>query len=361
MNITVSPSAANAFTRLLMGWNARDNNRQMPWKGEKDPYRIWLSEIILQQTRVEQGLDYYNRFIKHYPSVHHLAIAPDEEVFRMWQGLGYYSRCKNLLKTARIVVNDFAGKFPDNFSGLLKLPGVGAYTAAAIASFAFNLPHAVVDGNVYRVLARYFGKEIPTDTTEGKKFFTALANRLLDPSEPGIYNQALMDFGATVCKPKLPLCDVCPLQKKCTARLQNKADVLPVKLKRIVRTKRHFLFFVMMYRGEIMLMQRIGKDIWQHLFQFPMVELFEEISQKEIESWSTSIAKQLPLRVIKSSQALTHQQVEGVFLIFNLKRKISVPDAKWYSQEAADALAMPRMVAKVWEAMKQKAVTVSEA
>src|SRR5690606_34239421 len=193
MNNTVSPSAANAFTRLLMGWNSRDNNRQMPWKAEKDPYRIWLSEIILQQTRVEQGLDYYNRFLKTYPNIHSLAAAEDNQAFKLWEGLGYYSRCRNLLHTARYISSECNGEFPKTFEEIVKLKGVGPYTAAAIASFAFNLPHAVVDGNVYRILARAFGVSTAMDTTNGKKEFTSLANEILPKTEPGVYNQAIMD------------------------------------------------------------------------------------------------------------------------------------------------------------------------
>ncbi|MDQ6903844.1 MAG: A/G-specific adenine glycosylase, partial [Bacteroidota bacterium] len=201
----------------------------MPWKGEKDPYKIWVSEIILQQTRVQQGLGYYNRFIEKWPNVESLAAAPKQEVYKMWEGLGYYSRCNNLIASAKYIVDQLDGKFPDNFEELLLMKGVGTYTAAAIASFAFNLPHAVVDGNVFRVLARFFGIKIPVDTTEGKKFFTSLAGDLLDKNDPANYNQALMDFGATICKPALPLCDACPLQKECVAYKKDLINVLPVK------------------------------------------------------------------------------------------------------------------------------------
>ena len=201
------------FIANLLKWNNTDNKREMPWKGEKDPYKIWLSEIILQQTRVDQGLAYYNEFVKTFPTVRDLAKAPETKVFKLWEGLGYYTRCKNLLATAKIIHESLNGKFPDEYEAILALKGIGPYTAAAIGSFGFNLPHAVVDGNVFRVLARYFGIAVPTDSTAGKKMFTALANELLDKDQPGIYNQALMDFGAVICKPQLPLCATCALKK----------------------------------------------------------------------------------------------------------------------------------------------------
>jgi A/G-specific adenine glycosylase len=185
----------------------------MPWKGEKNPYRIWLSEIILQQTRVQQGLEYYKRFITTYPTIQDLAAAPEADVFKLWEGLGYYRRCKNMLAAAREIVEEMQGEFPMEFEKIQSLKGVGPYTSAAIASFAFNLPHAVLDGNVYRVLARFFGIDQSIDSAAGKKYFALLANELLDKKEPGLYNQAIMDFGAVVCKP-LPDCNVCPLQSR---------------------------------------------------------------------------------------------------------------------------------------------------
>src|SRR5437868_3718798 len=188
------------FTNSLLNWNRKYNKRQMPWKGEKDPYKIWLSEIILQQTRVEQGWNYYHQFVENFPTVIHLAKAPETKVFKLWEGLGYYSRCKNLIATAKIIASKHKGKFPEAYEDIISLKGVGSYTAAAIASFAFDLPFAVVDGNVFRVLSRFFGIATAIDSTAGKKMFTQLAAELLDKKHPGIYNQALMDFGAVVCK-----------------------------------------------------------------------------------------------------------------------------------------------------------------
>ena len=205
----------------------------MPWKGEKDPYKIWLSEIILQQTRVEQGWDYYLKFIKAFPTVKHLATAPEAQVFKLWEGLGYYSRCKNLIATAKIIHQQYKNVFPSTYNEILALKGIGPYTAAAIASFAFNLPYAVVDGNVLRVMARMFGVRQPIDSTRGKALLTSLANELLDKQLPGIYNQAIMDFGAVICKPALPLCGECILNKHCIAYISRTVNLLPVKEKKI--------------------------------------------------------------------------------------------------------------------------------
>ena len=223
------------FTSTLLHWHAKDNTREMPWKGEKDPYKIWLSEIILQQTRVEQGLAYYNRFISTYPTVFDLAKAKDQTVFKLWEGLGYYNRCRNLLATAKEIVKTFNGKFPNDYETLLTLKGVGPYTAAAIASFAFNAPHAVLDGNVFRVIARYEGIDVPTDTTAGKKIFETRAAALLDKKRAGLYNQAIMDFGATVCKPMAPNCNACPLQKTCVAHATAQVNQIPIKEKQLVK------------------------------------------------------------------------------------------------------------------------------
>ncbi len=212
-----------------MLWHKEENTRSLPWKNETDPYKIWLSEIILQQTRAEQGLNYYLNFIKNYPTICDLANAIDDDVFRHWQGLGYYNRCKNMLATARFICEQKNGVFPNDYEEILALKGVGAYTAAAIASFAFGLPHAVVDGNVYRVLARYFGIENAIDSTLGKAKFAQIADELLDKKNPAAYNQAIMDLGATVCTPKNPRCEICPLSKNCVALKSDLIYFFPVK------------------------------------------------------------------------------------------------------------------------------------
>lgn len=263
------------FTKKLLNWHAQ-NPRPMPWKGERDPYKIWLSEIILQQTRVEQGLPYFLKFVEKYPTVGDLAAAPLDEVLKLWQGLGYYARCRNLHETARHVAQNLDGKFPETFDGLRKLKGVGEYTAAAIASFAYDLPHAVVDGNVFRVLSRVEGIEIPTDSTEGKRHFALRANDLIRNSQPAVFNQAIMDFGAMQCVPQSPDCSRCPMADICSAHLNNMVSVLPVKSKSIEKQRRFFVYFDFRWTENLeektFLRQRTGRDIWQGLYEFPMLE-----------------------------------------------------------------------------------------
>lgn len=307
------------FTQTLMFWNREVNDRLMPWKGEKDPYKIWLSEIILQQTRVEQGWEYYLRFIKKYPNIKKLATAKEEEVFKLWEGLGYYSRCKNLIATARFINKELKGKFPGNYNDIVQLKGVGPYTASAIASFAFDLPYAVVDGNVNRVLARFFGIETAIDSTAGKKIFTALAQELLDLEEPGLYNQAIMDFGATICKPQIPLCIECMLSKHCAAYNTGKVNELPVKEKRIVKKNRWFYYVVMEQKGRLFVRKREGKDIWQNLHEFILVEWGAKANVESLmqtEEFKSMVPSQIMLVEISKEykQQLTHQTVHACFI-----------------------------------------------
>lgn len=315
------------FTNQLMDWHLHHNQRSLPWKSENDPYKIWLSEIILQQTRAEQGLPYYLKFLKNYPTVLKLANADDEAVFKLWQGLGYYNRCKNLLATARFIRDELGGKFPQTYDALLQLKGVGNYTAAAIASFAYHLPHAVVDGNVYRVLSRYFGIETPCDTTEGKKEFQTLANEVLDKNNSANYNQAIMDIGAIVCKPSNPLCEECPLQKKCVAYKQNIIQFLPVKSKKLIVRKRYFNYILLLVKDEIWIHKRTEKDIWQNLFEPLLIETENEMDLKRLRE--NEIFKSLKIRtpIIEdgfSSQKLTHQIIETKFFTTQLDQKIEI-------------------------------------
>lgn len=308
------------FTKQLLKWDKLANNRLMPWKGEKDPYRIWLSEIILQQTRVEQGWHYYHRFISTFPNIKKLAKAAEEKIFKLWEGLGYYTRCKNLIATAKFIAKEKQGKFPDSYNEILNLKGVGPYTAAAIASFAFNLPHAVVDGNVFRVLSRFFGIKTPIDSSAGKKAFTLLAEELLDKKLPGIYNQAIMDLGATICKPKNPLCINCPLQTKCVAYLQHSIDLLPVKTGKMIKKLRWMYYLIVEHNGKIYVKKRGAKDIWENLYEFilleteaPMTE--EKIKQTVLFKMITQKNKETKMRVSKIyKQQLTHQTIQGRFI-----------------------------------------------
>lgn len=331
----------------------------MPWKGEKKPYRIWLSEIILQQTRVEQGMGYYHRFIEQYPTIQDLAKASDQQVFKLWEGLGYYNRCRNLLYTAREIVKQRNGIFPDTYEELLALKGVGPYTAAAIASFAYNLPYAVVDGNVYRVLARYCGIDTPSDSTEGKKMFNDLADQMLDKKEPALYNQAIMDFGATVCKPMAPLCSACPLQNGCAALATGKVNQLPVKEKTQQRRTRFFNYFILEYRQKIWVQQRTAKDIWQNLFEFYLVESEKQIRWDIplIQNW---LKDQLSIHdaIILSKtepivQQLTHQQIKGQFIHIQLKQKpASLKTGDWENAARIQELAFPKLINSYLQQLK---------
>lgn len=310
--------AKKLFTKQLMDWHQHHNNRSLPWKQESDPYKIWLSEIILQQTRAEQGLPYYLRFIERYPTIGELAAAPDEEVFRLWQGLGYYNRCKNLLYTARTITEKCAEKFPDKYQDLLELKGVGEYTAAAIASFAYKLPHAVVDGNVYRVLSRYFGIETPIDSTAGKLQFKTLANELLCTEDSAAYNQAIMDHGATVCTPATPACTACPLTSLCVAYRQNLTGLLPVKSKKQTVRTRYFHYLLLRSEDKIWIHKREKKDIWQNLYEPYLIEASQPLTKTEIRDHESYPAKAItPVYEGQSTQRLTHQLIEARFFSVN--------------------------------------------
>ncbi len=266
-----------------MGWY-KPSDRPMPWKEIDNPYFIWLSEIILQQTRVEQGKDYYLKFVEKYPTVFDLAKAPEDELMKMWEGLGYYSRARNLHAAAKHIAFELDGKFPETYEGILSLKGVGPYTAAAIGSFAFGLPYAVLDGNVYRVLSRYYGIETPTDSTEGKKEIAGIAESVLDKERPGKFNQAIMDFGATVCKPKGALCETaCTMRQKCLAFKEKRVYEFPVRKKKLKKTLRFFHFFILEDNGSVFIRKRTEKDIWQNLYDFPSLETEKETDFTALE------------------------------------------------------------------------------
>lgn len=314
------------FRKGLYTW-AAENPRPMPWKGEKDPYKIWLSEIILQQTRVEQGLPYYEKFIRQYPTVQQLASAPEDEVFKLWEGLGYYTRARNLHAAARYIAGELGGKFPDTYDAIRDLKGVGDYTAAAIASFGFNLPHAVLDGNVYRILARYFGIDTPTDLPAAKKEFSRLAQELLDEANPAQFNQAMMDFGALCCTPARPGCQACPMQNNCRAFQQNRVNELPVRIKKAARKTRYFLFAVLRQGQHTFIRKRSDRDIWKGLYEFPCLE-FDD--QKAFEAADLSAFFPPDIRVSKKSetsrQILTHREVLANFQEIHLPPEISATE-----------------------------------
>lgn len=332
------------FTKELLHWNRYDNHRPLPWKGEKNPYRIWLSEIILQQTRVEQGLKYYQKFIAAFPDVRSLAAASDEKVFKLWEGLGYYSRCRNLLQAARYIVQELNGVFPQTYEGILALKGVGAYTAAAIASFAYNQPYAVLDGNVFRVLSRIFDNETPVDSTAGKKSFSALAQALLPPGKAAEYNQAIMDFGATVCKP-VPLCEACFYNRQCLAFRSGKQQLLPVKGKKVTLKKRWLNYFILQCGNEVLVRQRSEKDVWQGLHEFFLIETNKACRAKELQTIVVQQAGLSDFRLQdewKQKQALSHQQI--FFHLFHLRiaGKKSIKGYQWVHENQVHQLAFPR-------------------
>ena len=272
------------FSTKLINWYTV-NKRDLPWRSTNNPYYIWLSEIILQQTQVVQGTPYYHAFTSQFPTVYDLANANEEDVLKLWQGLGYYSRARNLHWSAKYIVNELDGVFPDTYKDILKLKGVGDYTASAIASICFNEVTAVVDGNVYRALSRIFGIETPINSTPGQKEFKALAQQLIDKQQPAIFNQAIMEFGARQCKPKNPDCSVCPFKTSCLALKENKIAVLPVKLKKTKVTKKYFNFIVIISKNEkTILEQRIGSGIWQNLYQFPLIETEKPSTYNNIKS-----------------------------------------------------------------------------
>jgi A/G-specific adenine glycosylase len=338
------------FSTLLLKWNKSHNNRQMPWKGETNAYLIWLSEIILQQTRVEQGMSYFLAFKNKYPSIVDLANAPEDEVMRLWQGLGYYSRARNLHATAKKIATDFQGIFPVEYNDIIALKGIGSYTAAAITSFAYNAPYAVVDGNVVRIISRVFGIDTPFDTTGGKKLFAQLAQALLPEKSAGEYNQAIMDFGATVCTPALPKCPECPLQKICFAYEKNLVQLLPVRSK-ILSKRERFLTYLFIRDGEhTFIKKRAEKDIWANLYEFPLIE-----TDILVEKGFKALIKQhfgLTIPAIDSysrdyNQMLTHQKLHIRFVQAEITA-VEAPELSGYLKVKVSALAeyaFPRTIA----------------
>lgn len=270
------------FAFKLINWY-KQNKRDLPWRSTQDPYLIWLSEIILQQTRVAQGLPYYLRFVETFPTVQSMATADEQEILRLWQGLGYYSRARNMHQSAKIVMENFGGIFPDTYAKILTLKGVGSYTAAAIASFAFNEDVAVVDGNVFRVLARVFGVEEDIASGKGQKVFQQLADELLPQGESATYNQAIMEFGATYCKPVAPDCNSCIFNDKCIAFAQKRQQALPLKIKKLKIKERTFTYLIFTFEDKLMLKVRGAGDIWQGLYDFPTLEDILEDKENNLE------------------------------------------------------------------------------
>ena len=316
-----------SFTTTILQW-FRENGRELPWRQTRDAYAIWLSEIILQQTRIEQGRPYWERFMRRWPTVADLAAATEDEVLREWQGLGYYSRARNLHAAARQIVAQ--GGFPTTLEGIKALKGVGDYTAAAIGSIAFDIPAAVVDGNVYRVLSRHYGINTPINTTEGKKEFAALAQQLLPPGEASAYNQGMMDFGAMQCTPQSPRCPDCPLQETCVALREGRVAQLPVKQKTLKVQERHLTYVYIRCNGHTAIRRRPAGDIWQGLY----------------EPWS---AEQVPrgARLVRQHvrHVLTHRVIYADFWLWEPVRRPSLPDEYfWIEEKDIDQYGVPRLV-----------------
>ena len=302
------------FTRQLLLWYQK-NKRDLPWRNTTNPYYIWLSEIILQQTRIEQGLPYYLSFTKNFPSLKDLATANEDAVLKLWQGLGYYSRARNLHFTAKTIYFDLNNTFPTNYNNIIKLKGIGPYTAAAIASFAYKEPVAVVDGNVFRVLSRFFGIYDDIAVTKTRTVFQNLANELISKKHPDLFNHAIMDFGATVCVPANPKCDQCVLNQNCYAFLKNEVGQLPVKNKKISVKNRFFNYLILKKDNKIALQQRTNKDIWQQLFELPLVETAtdneEELFLHLSNLYPNNNIKKVTANPIKHK--LSHQQLHISF------------------------------------------------
>ncbi|MCH8554583.1 MAG: A/G-specific adenine glycosylase [Schleiferiaceae bacterium] len=302
------------FSPVIQDWYAI-HKRDLPWRNTNNPYLIWLSEVILQQTRVNQGMAYFDAFANAFPTVEKLANASEDEVLKLWQGLGYYSRARNLHAAAKFVAFECGGVFPNSFKDIQKLQGVGPYTAAAVASFAFDLPHAVVDGNVFRVISRYLGVDLPIDSTQGKKHFQQLADDLLDRQQPALHNQAIMEFGALQCTPKNPDCNACPLKVSCSAWATNTVQDLPVKSKKTAVRHRYFNYIIPIFDGFTFLKKRSAGDIWEGLWEFPLIEqqqqsdIFSNVIPVEwdVKSWMDTGYEKV--------HKLSHQHLHCRFLV----------------------------------------------
>ncbi|MGY4539816.1 A/G-specific adenine glycosylase [Mucilaginibacter sp. UYNi724] len=335
------------FSAELISWY-HNNKRDLPWRHTTDAYIIWLSEIILQQTRVEQGMPYFHRFAEKYPTVTAFAAAHEDEVLRLWQGLGYYSRGRNMLKTAQLVQEKYNGLFPVKYDELIKLKGIGEYTAAAISSFSANEARAVVDGNVYRVLARYFGVDEPINSPKGKKMFQQLANELLNKEQSATYNQAIMEFGAMLCKPKKPACGICPVHMDCVAFKTNATTYLPVKLK-TVKIRKRFFNYMLISDGKKILMNKRGEgDIWANMYDLPLIETPELMETVEVlklpqmEDFGRNIALKDNTAIIK--HVLTHQHLFIRFFV--LKDFPEKLQENWFYTDVdkLENLALPKAI-----------------
>ena len=313
------------FIDEIMGWYQL-NKRDLPWRNTSDPYVIWLSEIILQQTRVEQGMPYFNRFLEKYPEVSDFAKAPENDILNLWQGLGYYSRGRNMHATAQLIMKNHGGRFPTRYDDLIQLKGIGEYTAAAISSFSVDEERAVVDGNVFRLLSRYFGIKEVINSPQGKKIFTQLANEVMNKKHPGLSNQAMMEFGSLVCKPKSPDCVICPVNQDCYALKHGEIGNLPVKKKGGISRSRYFNYIVVVSDNAVLMNKRGPKDIWENLYDFPLFETDTALDAEDVlsmpdfvEDFGSKVRIEAVHRAAK--HILSHQNIFAQFIViqdFNL-------------------------------------------
>ena len=340
------------ISNKLIQWY-KINKRDLPWRNTTDPYKIWLSEIILQQTQVAQGLSYYIKFVEHFPTVVDLANASEDLVMRLWQGLGYYSRARNLQAAAKYIVNEHNGLFPKTYEEIRKLKGVGDYTAAAVASFAFQLPHAVVDGNVYRVLSRLFNSNTPINSSQGKKEFQLIANELLHTKKADLHNSSIMEFGALFCKPQNPKCEECPLQENCLAFQNQTVTILPVKTKTVKIKNRFFNYVVFNHKESVYITKRVEKDIWQNLYEFYLIESSEEIDteiileNKEIQKMISRFKLKKATKV--SKHILSHQHIHAVFYELDVEGKITDKRFKKVKRTELTSYGFPQLINKYLE------------
>jgi A/G-specific adenine glycosylase len=339
------------FSRTLIKWYIA-NKRDLPWRHETDAYKIWLSEIILQQTQVVQGLAYYHRFVENYPRVTALAAAPEDEVMKLWQGLGYYSRARNLREAAQTIVIQHKGVFPSKYLEIRNLKGVGDYTAAAVASFAFGLPHAVVDGNVYRLLSRIFGVETPIDSPAGKKQFAELATRLLDSRRPGLHNQAIMEFGSQYCRPVKPDCDSCVFRNRCLAFASGRVTMLPVKSKKI-KVKNRYLNYVLVVdkKGDTLINRREENDIWKGLYEFCLIETSNEITATQLFAKADFTVLTGDSFTVKHTSKLykhilSHQILYARFYVVGVKKVKALKGQTKTNIKKLGDFAFPRLIEK---------------
>ncbi len=343
-----------SFSERILNWYA-EHKRALPWRETKNPYVIWLSEIILQQTRVEQGMPYFFRFLETYPNVTKFANAEEAEILRLWQGLGYYSRARNMHKASKQVLELHNAEFPTDYQSLLKLPGVGEYTAAAISSFSSNHAHAVLDGNVFRVLARYFGIEEPINSSSGKKIFSKLAEEMLDRNQPAEYNQAIMDFGSLQCKPKNPNCAECVLRIDCRAYESGLVNVLPAKIKGKKSKDRFFHYFIIEHDGAVLMSQRSEGDVWANLFEFPMIESDADLNVAELvqmEEFQKDFGLSVPTQIKgQIKHILSHQNIYARFYKLEINASKLPKKSHWnyFILEKLDTLAKHKLISSFVE------------